>query len=498
MNLTKPSETLDIYYSKVSADGKSICPSYLIQEMQRLFSGLEIEDEEKQAFSAQEWTPKLGMQKVIRGFQDGNAMDQEWQELYSWYKRQPQWQYRVEELMKSGFYTRPADGLTKEVAKQLYGEHFQDSITRIERFSACAFAHFLTYGLRLRERQIYEFQPIDLGNVCHSALEYYSRKLKEEHLSWTEIEEEKRQEYIDDSVEHAISDYGNSVLYSSARNEYMIERMKRLLTRTIWALTKQLEAGDFVPVAYEMRFENGKIDRVDLCKDKDKVYVKVLDYKTGSKAFDVVALYHGLQLQLMVYMDAAVKMTQKHYPDSEVIPAGVFYYRLNDPLVEKKVVGEEEEIWQKVLKELKVDGVMNLKDETLEHLDHCQVGESAVIPVKYNKNGSLSKNSKVASEQEFEVMMRHALGKVLKVHRKILSGEVAAFPYRRKQESGCDYCTYRHICGFDQKIPGYKYRDIFEMTQSEVIAAMEADAVKENMNRDDHEKEQEKGTGSWE
>ena len=497
MNLTKPSETLDIYYSKVSADGKSIRPSYLIQEMQRLFSGLEIEDEEKQAFSAQEWTPKLGMQKVIRGFQDGNAMDQEWQELYSWYKRQPQWQYRVEELMKSGFYTRPADGLTKEVAKQLYGEHFQDSITRIERFSACAFAHFLTYGLRLRERQTYEFQPLDLGNVCHSALEYYSRKLKEEHLSWTEIEEEKRQEYIDDSVGHAISDYGNSVLYSSARNAYMIERMKRLLTRTIWALTKQLEAGDFVPVAYEMRFENGKIDRVDLCKDKDKVYVKVLDYKTGSKAFDVVALYHGLQLQLMVYMDAAVKMTQKHYPDSEVIPAGVFYYRLNDPLVEKKVVGEEEEIWQKVLKELKVDGVMNLKDETLEHLDHCQAGESAVIPVKYNKNGSLSKNSKVASEQEFEVMMRHALGKVFKVHRKILSGEVAAFPYRRKQESGCDYCAYRHICGFDQKIPGYKYRDIFEMTQSEVIAAMEADAVKENMNRDDHEKEQEKGTGSW-
>ena len=489
MNLTKPSETLDIYYSKVSADGKSIRPSYLIQEMQRLFPGLEIEDEEKQAFSAQEWTPRLGMQKVIRGFQDENAMDQEWQELYSWYKRQPQWQYRVEELMKSGFYTRPADGLTKEVAKQLYGEHFQDSITRIERFSACAFAHFLTYGLRLRERQTYEFQPIDLGNVCHSALEYYSRKLKEEHLSWTEIEEEKRQEYIDDSVEHAISDYGNSVLYSSARNEYMIERMKRLLTRTIWALTKQLEAGDFVPVAYEMRFENGKIDRVDLCKDKDKVYVKVLDYKTGSKAFDVVALYHGLQLQLMVYMDAAVKMTQKHYPDSEVIPAGVFYYRLNDPLVEKKVVGEEEEIWQKVLKELKVDGVMNLKDETLEHLDHCQAGESAVIPVKYNKNGSLSKNSKVASEQEFEVMMRHALGKVLKVHQKILSGEVAAFPYRRKQESGCDYCAYRHICGFDQKIPGYKYRDIFEMTQSEVIAAMEADAVKENVNRDDHEKE---------
>ena len=382
---------------------------------------------------------------------------------------------------------------------------FEEDTNRAEQFLALAkkytdFSELTTPMINEFIDKILVHVPEKVDGDRIQEVEIYLKFIGHFELPAPELtaEEEKRQEYIDDSVEHAISDYGNSVLYSSARNEYMIERMKRLLTRTIWALTKQLEAGDFVPVAYEMRFENGKIDRVDLCKDKDKVYVKVLDYKTGSKAFDVVALYHGLQLQLMVYMDAAVKMTQKHYPDSEVIPAGVFYYRLNDPLVEKKVVGEEEEIWQKVLKELKVDGVMNLKDETLEHLDHCQAGESAVIPVKYNKNGSLSKNSKVASEQEFEVMMRHALGKVLKVHRKILSGEVAAFPYRRKQESGCDYCAYRHICGFDQKIPGYKYRDIFEMTQSEVIAAMEADAVKENMNRDDHEKEQEKGTGSWE
>ena len=70
---------------------------------------------------------------------------------------------------------------------------FRTVSREFERFFSlriCAF--FFTYGLRLRERQIYEFQPIDLGNVCHSALEYYSRKLKEEHLSWTEIEEEKK------------------------------------------------------------------------------------------------------------------------------------------------------------------------------------------------------------------------------------------------------------------------------------------------------------------
>lgn len=240
---------------------------------------------------------------------------------------------------------------------------------------------------------------------------------------------------------------------------------------------------------------------IDLCKDGDKVYVKVLDYKTGSKAFDVVALYHGLQLQLMVYMDAAVKNTKKRYPDSEVIPAGVFYYRLNDPLVEKEPAMEEEEIQQEVLKELKVDGIVNLKDETLEHLDHCQVGESTVIPVKYNKNGSLAKSSKVASEQEFEVMMRHALGKVARVHQKILDGEVKPFPYRRGQESGCDRCAYRHVCGFDQKVPGYQYREIAKMSQSEAVAAMQHEAENEkaqNRGQMQLSGDEEKGAGSWE
>lgn len=194
------------------------------------------------------------------------------------------------------------ENIFRTVSRELNG--FQPAHLRI----------FLLMDCSLRERQIYEFQPIVLGNVCHSALEYYSRKLKEEHLSWTEIEEEKRQEYIDDSVEHAISDYGNSVLYSSARNEYMIERMKRLLTRTIWALTKQLEAGDFVPVAYEMRFENGKVDRVDLCKDKDKVYVKVLDYKTGSKAFECGFISRAPAFSFMVYMARSSKNDSKTLP----------------------------------------------------------------------------------------------------------------------------------------------------------------------------------------
>ncbi len=470
MNLTKPSEKLDIYYSKVSSDGKSMRPSYLVQEIRRLYPLLPVQDEEEKGLSDRELTEQMGMDALIQGFLSPRGMDQAWQELYSWYLGSPEWKEKAERLLLAGYYHRPADGLTRAVARKLYGEDFEDSITRIERFSACAFAHFLSYGLGLRERQEYEFQAVDLGNVCHSALERFSRKVEEAGVLWTELTGEEADALIGESVEEVITDYGNSVLYSSARNEYMIVRMKKLLARTVWALTEQLRAGDFVPSAYELRFGNGKIDRIDTCEDGDRLYVKVLDYKTGGTAFDVAALYYGLQLQLMVYMDAALREQEKRHPGKEVIPAGVFYYRIQDPLVEKKE--DQEETGQDILKELKPDGMINLKDEVLFHLDRQMEGESMAAPLKYNKNGSLSKSSKAVPEEEFQVMMRHAVKKVQETHRQILSGKTDALPYRRGQESGCDYCGFRHVCGFDVKIPGFRYRDIGKMSKEEAIAAM--------------------------
>lgn len=474
MNLTKPSERLEVYYSKVSADGKSVRPSYLVQELKQLYPLLTVQDEEQKTLAMQELTVQMGMDVLIRGFLSPSGMDRSWQELYSWYLRNPEWKERMEKLLLAGYYRRPGDGLTEATARRLYGEHFEDSITRIEQFSACAFAHFLTYGLTLRERQEYEFQAVDMGNVCHSALERFSRKAEEAGIPWISLSEEQRELFIEESVEEAIADYGNSVLYSSARNEYMIVRMKRMLSRTVWALTEQLKAGDFVPAAYELRFGNGKIDRVDTCVDGDHIYVKVLDYKTGGTAFDVVALYHGLQLQLMVYMDAALKEQAGRHPGKEIIPAGVFYYRIQDPLVDK--AENEADIGRAVLKELKPDGMINLKDEVLFHLDRQMAGESFAAPVKFNKNGSLSKTSKAVPEEEFQVMMRHAVKKVQDTHRQIMRGEAAAFPYRRGQESGCDYCRYRHVCGFDIKIPGFSYRDIGKMSKEAAIAAMKQEA----------------------
>lgn len=472
LNLTKPSEKLDIYYSKVSADGKSVRPSYLIQELQKLFPKLKVRDEERY-LKEQELTENIGFDRMIREFvQKRHETDGAWCELYNWYKKNPKWQEKVERFLEAGYYRKPLDALTEEAAKRLYGEEFETSITRMERFAVCAFSHFLTYGLGLREREEYDFQAADLGNVCHRALERFSYKVERETGDWLKLTEEQRNQYVEESVEEAIADYGNSILYSSSRNAYLIVRMKRMLEKTVWALTKQLAAGDFKPSAYEMRFANGKIDRVDTCEDGDCIYVKVIDYKTGSKSFDVTALYHGLQLQLMVYMDAALQLEQKKHPEKEILPAGVFYYRIQDPLIDRPKEGEEQE---SILKELKPDGMISLEKEVLEHLDHCMVGESSVIPVKYNKNGSFSKSSKAASAQDFYLMMKYAVNKVEEIRQKILSGDVKVNPYRRGTETSCDYCSYRQICGFDTKMEGYRYREIDVMSVDKVIQAIKGE-----------------------
>ena len=152
------------------------------------------------------------------------------------------------------------------MAKILYGEISPYSATRLERFAACAFAHFLQYGLKVTERAEYEFRAMDMGNVMHMALEKFAVEVRKEGLDWAELTEEERNRIIDSCLDQVSADYGNTVLKSSARNEYMLERTRRILRRTVWALQEQLKHGAFRPEGFEVRFQGGRIDRVDISR----------------------------------------------------------------------------------------------------------------------------------------------------------------------------------------------------------------------------------------
>ena len=363
-------------------------------------------------------------------------------------------------------------------AEALYPDPDRISVTRMEKFTSCAYAHFLSYGLRLSDREEYSFEAVDLGNIAHQSLERFSRKADREKLRWEEIPDDVRDEMIDACVEESVLDYGNTVLFSTARNEYMIRRIRHLIRRSVWALTKQLEKGDFVPGGYELKFGSGKIDRIDICEDEadNCVYVKVTDYKTGMKSFDITALYHGLQMQLPVYMNAALEAEKERFPDKEIVPAGIFYYRIQDPVVDR--ADSDQDVENRILKELRLDGLINDEKASLEHLERGLAGASLLIPAGRNQDGSLSKNSHALPAEVFRTVLDYAGKKEKQIRADICAGKTEAAPYQMKDVTGCDYCAYRDICGFDLRISGCRYRKLEKYSMDDAVAKMWAEMKK--------------------
>ena len=479
LNLTKPSEYLFVSWSRVSGEGKSIRPAYLVQDIRRLFPGISVQDEGKKAMPEHEMTKRSGVRWLADGVRDRRAgVSREWKELYTWYARRSgrgkaadaECARELEQIINAGFLENRKETLEPETAEKLYPEPDRISVTRLEQFASCACAHFLRYGLKLSDREEYSFEALDLGNIAHQALERFSRKADQEGISWVEMPEEKRDRLIGESVEESIADYGNTVLYSSARNEYMIRRIKRLIGRSVWALTRQLEKGDFVPSGYEMKFGSGKIDRVDICEEENRIYVKVTDYKTGMKAFDITAFYHGLQIQLPVYLNAALAIEEKKHPGREICPAGIFYYRIQDPFVPREETGEAVE--RSILKELRLDGLVNGDEDVVEHLEHGLAGTSVLYPVGRNKDGSLSRASRVLGSEDFQTMLAYTKVMEAELKEKMYGGEVQAEPYELNGATGCDYCGCRDICGFDPRIAGCRYRQLEKYSLEEAVEKM--------------------------
>lgn len=472
LNMTKPSRYLTLSYSRADGEGKVCGPAYLIDSLRCLFPALTMEDAaEDQAYDRLLEHPSGGIPLVIQGLADlaKGREDARWRELFHWYCCQPAYEKTARRLVEAAFYQAPAERIGKSVARVLYGEADRFSPTRLEQFAACAFAHYVKYGLGLKERLYYGFRAMDMGTVMHGALELYARYLRREQLSWTEMTEEGQNRLIEACVDQVAADHGNTVLHSSARNEYMIARIKRILRRTVWALKEQMLRGGFTPAGFEVDLPGGRIDRMDLYEDGEKVYVKIIDYKTGNTHFDLTSLYYGLQLQLAAYLNGAVELETKRHPGQKVEPAGIFYYNIQDPLIHGEA-GETENVREKkILKELRMNGLASDQREVLEKLD--ATGET--IPVSYKKDGSLSKTSSVASGEQFAQMMEFAKKKMEQLSAGILEGSASIEPYELGNEQACTWCPYRAVCGFDEGIKGYAYQRLRPLSLEECWKAIE-------------------------
>lgn len=497
-NLTKPSEKLYLSYARVDAEGKAIRPSYLIGVLHRIFPKLqiwEVEDIQKEPDYS---SPEASMDYLVAG-----AKGEDWYGLARYFREYStgEEKRRIENLLRAPYSCYEAEPISRAVAQALYGRTLKTSVTRLEKFAACAYAHFLQYGLLLREREVSAFENVDLGNLYHLALERYSRRLTESEYDWFTVPDEVRDAWAVTSMQEAVLAYPNLSVCATEENSYMTVRMENIFRQTVWALTKQVQKGKFVPREFEVDFLQmsgagalkmelgrdeklqllGRIDRLDMCWGEENIYVKVIDYKSGRTKFDLIHIYQGLSLQLAVYMNAAMGQAREEYPHSQVECGGILYYNIDDPVLEEKEdSGDEGELEERLLAALRPDGLINSKEEIYRSLDTDFEGKSLVIPVELKKSGELSEaRSHVADSEEFQILEEYVSATIKRQGKRIFAGEVAVNPYQEKGTGSCSFCPYGGVCGLDGRIPGYNFRSPEQLAKEEVFERMRTELALE-------------------
>lgn len=496
LNMTKPSEQLYLSYAKVNSEGKGIRPSYLIDTVRKLFPAMSVEYPQNRSRLEQIEGRQEGaryLAEELREYVEGTLPEEERQDFYLMYRAYEADTAGRDLLTRAAFRRYRESGLSRIVARALYGQQLENSVSRLETYAACACRHFLQYGLSLQEREEFGFEASDMGTVYHAVLENFAGKLAESNLTWWDFTEDFATKAVKESVEAYAATYGETVLYSSARNEYAITRMSRILTRTVLTLQKHLKQGSFQPDDYELSFRfaedldsihvdlsedekmhlQGRIDRIDVSEDAEHVYVKVIDYKSGNRKFDLAALYYGLQLQLVVYMNAAMEMESRKHPDKEIVPAALLYYHIDDPTIETPVELTDEQINEQILAKLRMNGVVNSDPEVVERLDRYMQDKSVVIPVEKKKDGSFSARSGVLSREEMQLISSYVDARIRSIGREILDGKIAANPYEKGNEEACTYCAYKKVCGFDGSIPGYEKRQLEDLDKQALMQRMQ-------------------------
>ena len=495
-NLTKPSRQLYMSYAKIDREGKALRPSYLVAVIRRIFPKLELKEYEEIEAAADFYTKEAAADYLIHG-----KKDETWFALAKWFMDTDEAENeKITGLLTAAYCCYKNTPISQAVARALYGRRLEGSVTRLERFAACAYAHYLQYGLQLRERETAGFESVDMGNLYHEALERYSRKLEASEYDWFGVPDETRSLMAAEAMDEALEGYPNASLSDSAQNMHQTKRMKDIFDQTVWALTKQVRAGAFVPTDFEIRFSEleqsaaleyelandvqmrltGRIDRLDTYEDEQKLCVKVIDYKSGNTKFDLIKIYQGLQLQLVVYMNAAMELADKRHPKKEILPGGILYYHIDDPVLETEENISESEAEHALLMELRPDGLVNADETIYRGMDADFEGKSEVIPVELKKSGEISMaRSHVATTDEFSLIQRYVTAEIKRQGQQIYAGDVSVNPYQNGTECSCNYCPYASVCGIDGKIPGYGYRHMENLSKDDVFDRMETDLARQ-------------------
>ncbi len=493
ITLTIVSKYLRLSYSIADEEGKTKRPSIIISRIKKIFNNIleesnlvEIDDENLKSVSG----PKATFNTLISNIRKTSKgyITPTWLEVYRWYERDAHWNKRLNSVLNGFYYSNEAEIADTSRVRKLYGRHLNISVSRLEKFVNCPFSYFIQYGLKAKERKVYRLSSPDLGSFMHNVIQSFSVRLKEKSLNWDELDSNWCQEEISSIVDGTLEKTPGSIFNSSARYKHITHSVKRILTRSVWLITEHMKRGGFKPSGYELSFNNtgdfppisvqlhsgetvsliGRVDRVDTMNSEESTYLRIIDYKSGTKEFKLSDVYYGLQMQLLIYLDAMLTEMEQRM-DKDGLPGGILYFKLDDPLIKVKGNIDDKEIEKRIMKALKMNGLLLDDPDIIEKMDNEIEKTSDIIPASIKKDGTLSKAySSVATVEQFNLLRTYVKDTIAALCEEILEGNIGVSPSKHKNGEACKYCIYSAICQFDTSINGNKYRLMNDKSDEEV------------------------------
>ncbi|MFR2711037.1 MAG: PD-(D/E)XK nuclease family protein, partial [Frisingicoccus sp.] len=272
---------------------------------------------------------------LLEGLKKPEFRNDFWQTLFAWFSEHDGTKEKLSGWLSQLYDTQRMSPLSQRIIKALYGERPRASITTLEKYAACAYAHFLSAGLRLEERKTSKLLPPDLGNILHQSMERFSKAVEESDYDWHTMPDTFRDETMERCVRETGMEYGSAMFLENARYRHYLEQLVRMAKRTAWTIQKQICKGEFVPAGFETKFSVGErvrligtVDRYDVYDGEEARAVRIVDYKSGQKEFDLTEIFYGLSLQLVVYMESIARIEEERHPEKPIVKAGMFYYHI--------------------------------------------------------------------------------------------------------------------------------------------------------------------------
>ena len=449
--LTKPTEKFVVSYSTQDIDSKSIKESYFVDMLIKMLPKTEIiKDYENKAEAKDIINENIAFDYIASSgwARRKNEQTDEEKEIYNAISsifREDKKNERILELIRRGtFFNFKNPKLSKKTASDLYGDSESIKVTRAQRFVACPFDQFLTNGLGLREREVYELSPMEKGNIEHAILEHFFGEVKSLNINLRTEKKEKIDEILDKCIkEHLESDKLSEFFNEDPSREFTKSQLAKMAKESVEVLVSHLNRGKFEVSNIEEMTSGGKADRVDTFIEGDNVYVKVIDYKTGNKNFKYSELVSGYDIQVFVYLKDAMEREKREHSDKHIIPAGAFYFHVSNPYVTKtSKIGET--VDDGASKEQRntnyiMEGLLN--SDCVEAFD----GENNVTEII--KKDSRSADEFAVNSEEYEGVLDYIDDKLEEVRSEIIGGNIDIDPY----DGVCEWCEYKGICRVDMK-----------------------------------------------